>query len=75
MGASRMKLLKLPHMREGTRVSETARVPSGPCHAVEGVDATSALCGAEVIEVLDQAFAADSELATCTDCEKLVEPS
>lgn len=73
MGASRMKLLKLPHMEEGTRVSATTRVPSGPCHAVTGADATSALCGAEVIEVLDQSFSAEGELPTCSDCEKLVE--
>ncbi len=70
-----MKLLKLPHLRPGTRVSETARLPSGPCHAVTGRDATEGLCGAEVIEVLDQSFTADSELARCADCEKLVTPA
>lgn len=73
MGASRMKLLKLPHMRPGTRVSETERVPSGPCHAVEGTEASTGLCGAEVIEVLDKSFTKDSEIATCGDCQKLVE--
>ena len=73
MGATRMKLLKLPHMEPGTRVSATERVPSGPCHAVADAEARTGLCGAEVIEVLDQSFTADSELARCADCEKLVE--
>lgn len=72
IGASRMKLMKLPHMEPGTRVSATRRIPSGPCHAVEGMDATKALCGAEVIEVLDEVFTAETELLRCEDCEKLV---
>ena len=74
MGASRTKLLRLGHLTPGTRVAATERVPSGPCHAVEGLDATKGLCGAEVIEVLEQSFSADSELVRCADCEKLVGP-
>lgn len=73
MGASRTKLLRLGHMAPGTRVAATERVPSGPCHAVEGLDATAGLCGADVIEVLEQSFGADTELAKCAECEKLVE--
>lgn len=72
MGASRTKLLRLGHMAPGTRVGATERVPSGPCHAVEGLDATVGMCGAEVIEVFDQTFTPESELATCPDCEKIV---
>jgi hypothetical protein len=52
-------------------VLATERIPSGACHAVEAADATAALCGAEVIEVLDQSFG-DSEFAKCADCETLI---
>jgi len=75
MGASRMQLIRLHHLEPGTRVGATERVPSGPCHAVTDPDAAEGLCGAEVIEVLDQSFSADSELRRCPDCEKLVDPS
>lgn len=73
VGASRMQLLRLGHLEPGTRVLATERVPSGPCHAVAGTEDTEALCGAEVIEVLDQSFTADSELNKCADCERLVQ--
>ena len=72
MGASRTQLIRLKHMEPGTRVLATERIPSGACHAVEGPDATEGLCGAEVIEVLDQSFAADSDFLKCDDCQKLV---
>lgn len=75
VGASRTQLIRLGHMEPGTRVGATARVPSGPCHAVVGIEATEGLCGAEVIEVLDQSFTADSTLTRCADCEKLIEPA
>jgi len=72
VGATRMQLIRLQHLEPGTRVLATERLPSGACHAVVGLDATAALCGAEVIEVLDQNFTEDSELLRCADCEKLV---
>jgi hypothetical protein len=73
VGASRMQLIRLQHLEPGTRVQATERIPSGPCHAVVGVDATTALCGATVIEVLERSFTGDGELRRCADCEKLVE--
>lgn len=73
VGASRTQLVRLQHLEPGTRVQATERIPSGPCHAVVGLDATEGLCGAMVIEVLDQSFTADSELLRCADCEKLVQ--
>jgi len=75
VGASRMQLIRLQHLEPGTRVQATERIPSGPCHAVVGLDAAEGLCGAEVIEVLDQSFLADSTVRRCADCEKLVEPA
>jgi hypothetical protein len=72
LGASRMQLIRLKHMEPGTRVLATKRIPSGPCHAVEGADAEAGLCGAEVIEVLEESFAAESEFQRCAECEKLV---
>ncbi len=75
MGASRMQLIRLHHLEPGTRVGATERVPSGPCHAVTELDATEGLCGAEVTEVLDERFTADSPLRRCPECEKLLEPS
>jgi len=75
MGASRMQLIRLHHLEPGTRVGATERVPSGPCHAVTGPDAAEGLCGAEVTEVLEQRFTADSQLRRCPECEKLVEPA
>ena len=68
--AIRMQLIRLPHMDPGTRVRATERIPSGPCHAVESADATEALCGAEVSEVLEQQFA-QAEWPKCADCEAL----
>jgi len=73
VGASRVQLIRLRHLAPGTRVLATERIPSGPCHAVTGADDTEALCGAEVIEVLDQSFTADSDLTKCADCERLVQ--
>jgi len=75
VGASRTQLIRLHHLEPGTRVGATERVPSGPCHAVEGPDATRGLCGAEVIEVFDQDFSADDQQRRCPDCEKLVQPA
>jgi len=75
VGASRTQLIRLHHLEPGTRVGATERVPSGPCHAVEGLEATAALCGAEVIEVFDQSFLADDELRRCSQCEELVKPA
>jgi hypothetical protein len=72
VGASRIQLVRLQHLEPGTRVLATERLPSGPCHAVVGPDATEALCGADVIEVLDQNFTPDVEWLKCGDCEKLV---
>ncbi len=72
VGASRTQLIRLPHMEPGTRVRATERIPSGACHAVDGPDATEGLCGAAVIDVLDQSFTADSDLIKCGDCQKLV---
>ena len=71
VGASRIQLIRLGHLEPGTRVLATERIPSGPCHAVEAADAAEALCGAEVVEVLDQSFG-DAEFAKCPECEKLV---
>lgn len=71
IGASRTKLMKLPHLEPGTRVSATERAPSGPCHAVKDMDAVEGLCGAEVVEVFDRSFTGDSDLLRCGDCEKL----
>jgi hypothetical protein len=71
VGASRIQLIRLGHLEPGTRVLATERIPSGPSHAVEAADASEALCGAEVVEVLDQSFG-DSEFAKCAECEKLV---
>lgn len=74
VGASRTQLIRLQHLAPGTRVQATERIPSGPCHAVVGLDATEGLCGATVVEVLDQSFTSDAELLRCSDCEKLVQP-
>lgn len=71
VGATRIQLIRLRHLEPGTRVLATERVPSGPCHAVEAADATEGLCGAEVVEVLDQSFG-DSGFQKCAECEKLV---
>jgi len=75
VGATRTQLIRLQHLEPGTRVQATERVPSGPCHAVVGLDAAEGLCGAEVTEVFDQSFMADAQLLRCTDCEKLAGPS
>ncbi len=72
LGASRTKLIRLKHLEPGTRVQATDRIPSGPCHAVADLDADTALCGAEVVEVFDQSFTGDAELLRCGDCETLV---
>jgi len=72
VGASRTQLIRLQHLEPGTRVQASERVPSGPCHAVVGIDATVGLCGAEVIAVLDEPFSAGSERRTCAECEELV---
>lgn len=72
VGASRTQLIRLKHMEPGTRVLATERVPSGPFHAVSAVEDAEALCGAEVVEVLDQSFTADSDLIRCAECEGLV---
>lgn len=72
VGASRIQLIRLKHLKPGTRVQAVERIPSGTCHAVESPDAAEGLCGAEVIEVLDRSFTADSDLLKCSDCEKLV---
>jgi len=66
-----MQLIRLQHLEPGTRVLAVERIPSGPCHAVVDLDATQALCGAEVIEVLDQSFMADAELSRCEECERI----
>ncbi len=72
VGATRMQLIRLQHLEPGTRVQATERVPSGPSHAVVGLDATTALCGVEVTEVLDQSFSSDAARRRCADCERLV---
>ncbi len=72
VGASRTQLIRLKHLEPGTRVLATERIPSGPCHAVSSPEDREALCGAEVIEVLDQSFTADSDLTRCAECEVLV---
>lgn len=73
VGASRIQLVRLKHLEPGTRVQAVERIPSGACHAVESLDATEALCGAEVVEVIDQSFTGDdSQLVKCADCEKLI---
>ncbi len=72
VGATRFQLIRLKHLEPGTRVQATERVPSGACHAVEATDAAdTALCGAEVVEVLEQSFR-DSEFTKCGECEALV---
>ncbi len=72
VGASRVQLIRMQHLEPGTRVLATERIPSGACHAVSGPDAAEGLCGAEVVEVLDQSFTGDNEYLKCEDCEKLV---
>ena len=53
----------------------TERVPSGPCHAVEDMDADTGLCGAELVEVFNRSFTDDPDLQRCSACEALVGPS
>jgi hypothetical protein len=72
VGASRVQLIRLQHLEPGTRVLATERIPSGRCHAVAALDADEGLCGAEVVEVLEQSFTGDHEYLRCEDCVKLV---
>lgn len=75
VGATRIQLIRLKHLEAGTRVQATERVPSGACHAVEANDGPDkALCGAEVVEVLEQSFR-DTEFTKCGECEALVASS
>lgn len=71
MGASKIKLVRLKHLRPGTRVIDSERVPAGTCHAVAGLDDSEALCGASVAEVLEENFNSDRELERCDECVTL----
>lgn len=72
VGASRMKLVRGTNLIPGTRVIESERLPSGPCHAVAEADDDVALCGAAVIEVFELSFEAETEFALCDECQTLI---
>lgn len=70
VGAERVKLLRLKTLRPGTRVADTETLPSGPYHAVEGLDAAEALCGTTVAAIFEQTFT-ESDGLKCEQCEEL----
>jgi hypothetical protein len=74
VGATRTQIIRLPHLEPGTRVLATERIPSGQCHAVEGMDAETGLCGAELVEVFNRSFTEDADLQRCAECQALVGP-